>query len=285
MLTAEELRQIRRLHVQAGRRVDALLAGEYRSAFKGAGMEFDEVRPYVPGDDVRRIDWNVTARTGEAWLKLFREEREQTLLLVADVSGSVRFGGGGRDGRTDKRLQIARAAGGLAYAALRSNDRVGMVAFSDSVEQFLPPRRSRGHAWQVIRTAFEHRAQSHRTDLAGALSFASRVLKRRATVVVLSDFLSPVAFDGELGALARRHRVHALVIHDPLEQRLPGVGLLTITDAETGATRVIDAGAARLGQLPAERRDRLRRRGVRTSLLGTHEDPFQVLHHHFRGDR
>lgn len=285
MLTPEELRQIRRLTVQAGRRVDSLFAGEYRSAFKGAGMEFDEVRPYVPGDDVRRIDWNVTARSGEAFLKQFREEREQTLLLVADVSGSVRFGSGGRDGRTDKRLQIARCAGALAYAALRSNDRVGLVAFSESVEQFLPPRKSRGHGWQVIRAAFEHRAQGHRTDLAGALSFATRVLKRRATVVILSDFLAPAPFDDALGALARRHRVHAMVVHDPLETALPAAGLVSFVDAETGATRLLDTRHARLDHPPKARLAGLRRLGVRATLLSTVDDAFLVLHHHFRGDR
>lgn len=284
MLTAEELRQIRRLHVQAGRRVDSLLAGDYRSAFKGSGMEFDEVRPYVPGDDVRRIDWNVTARSGEPFLKTFREERELTLLVMMDVSGSMRFGSGGRDGRTDKRLQTARVAGGLAYAALRSGDRVGMVTFTDHVEHFLPPRKSRSHGWQVIRAAFEHVAASPQTDLAGALAFASKVLKRRAVVVILSDFLAPVPYDRALGALARRHRVHALVLHDPLESALPDVGLLTLRDAESGAIRLV-AGGSRSSQPPAERLDRVRRAGVRASLLGTDEDAFLRLQVHFRTAR
>ncbi len=284
MLTADELRQIRRLHVQAGRRVDSLLAGDYRSAFKGSGMEFDEVRPYVPGDDVRRIDWNVTARSGEPFLKTFREERELTLLVMMDVSGSMRFGSGGRDGRTDKRLQTARVAGGLAYAALRSGDRVGMVTFTDHVEHYLPPRKSRSHGWQVIRAAFEHVPASPQTDLAAALAFASKVLKRRAVVVILSDFLAPAPFDRALGALARRHRVHALVLHDPLEAGLPDVGLLTLRDAESGAIRLV-GGGVRAAEPAAARLERVRRAGVRASLLGTDEDAFLRLQVHFRTAR
>lgn len=282
MLTADELRQIRRLQVQAGRRVDSLVAGEYRSAFKGSGMEFEEVRPYAPGDDVRRIDWNVTARTGEAFLKTFREERELTLLVVLDVSGSVRFGSGGRDGRTDKRLQMARVAGGLAYAALRSGDRVGLLTFTDRVEHFVPPRKSRGHGWQVIRAAFEASGQDRATDLGAALQFAAGVLKRRAVVVLLSDFMSPRPFREPLGALTRRHRVHALLFHDPREMALPGVGLVTLTDAETGATQLVNAGALVARHRLSDRLTDLRRAGVRASAVGTDDDAFNKLLQHFR---
>jgi uncharacterized protein (DUF58 family) len=284
MLTAEELRQIRRLHVQAGRRVDSLLAGDYRSAFKGSGMEFEEVRTYTPGDDVRRIDWNVTARTGDAFIKEFREERELTLLVLLDVSGSTRFGSGGRDGRTDKRLQIARAAGGLAYAALRSGDRVGLCTFTDRVEHYLPPRKSRGHGWAVIRAAFEHVPAGHGTDLGAALSFASKVLKRRAVVVILSDFYAS-GWEPAMGPLVARHRVHALLVHDPREEALPKVGLVTFRDAETGEVRTLDAGsvAARLG---VDRRvGALRRLGVKASALSTADDAFLRLQQHFRSAR
>lgn len=279
MLTPEELRQIRRLHVQAGRRVDSLLQGEYRSAFKGSGMEFDEVRPYVPGDEVRRIDWNVTARTGEPFLKTFREERELTLLLVMDISGSVRFGGGGRDGRTDKRLQLARAAGGLAFSALRSGDRVGLLTFTDKVEHYLPPRKSRGHGWQVIQAAFQSSTLG-RTDLAGALGYARKVLKRRSVVVVLSDFVAP-HFESELSALARRHTTHALLVHDPLENALPRVGFLALADAEGGGVATLAGGGA--GVLgPVDRRvAELRRLGVRASSLSTEDDAFLRLQRHF----
>ncbi|MDP2315398.1 MAG: DUF58 domain-containing protein [Pseudomonadota bacterium] len=285
MLTAEELRQIRRLQVQAGRRVDSLLAGDYRSAFKGSGMEFEEVRQYVPGDDVRRIDWNVTARTGEAWIKEFREERELTLLIMLDVSGSVRFGSGGRDGRTDKRLQMARTAGGLAYAALRTGDRVGLLSFSDRIHHYLPPRRSRGHGWQVISAAFEHVGDDHGTDIAGALAYATKVLRRRAVVAVLSDFHAARPFATQLGALVRRHKTHALLFHDPREATMPPVGLLTLRDAETGAVRVVDAAALHAARSVDARLAELRRQGVRASAVSTSEDAFLRLQQHFRGAR
>lgn len=282
MLTPEELRQIRRLHVQAGRRVDSLLAGDYRSAFKGSGMEFEEVRSYVPGDDVRRLDWNVTARTGEAFVKEFREERELTLLIVIDVSGSTRFGSGGQDGRTDKRLQIARLAGGMAYAALRSNDRVGLLSFTDRVEHFLPPRKSRGHGWQVIHAAFEHAAEGHGTDLAAALRMTSGVLRRRSVVMILSDFVAPTPYEQPLRALAARHRVHAMVVHDPLEARMPDVGLVCLRDNETGEFRTVDAGTVVARARMDERLADLRRFGVRATPVSTQEDAFHLLQRHFR---
>ncbi len=279
MLTPEELRQIRRLHVQAGRRVDSLLQGEYRSAFKGSGMEFDEVRPYVPGDEVRRIDWNVTARTGEPFVKTFKEERELTLLLLMDVSGSVRFGGGGRDGRTDKRLQLARAAGGLAFSALRSGDRVGLLTFTDKVEKYLPPRKSRGHGWQVIQAAFASSTLG-KTNLATALALTRQVLKRRSVVVILSDFQAP-NFEPDLAALARKHTTHALLVHDPLENKLPDLGLFALSDAEGGGVRTIGGGALDLAG-PVDRRLKdLRRLGVRASPLSTAEDAFLRLQRHF----
>lgn len=285
MLTAEELRQIQRLQVQAGRRVDSLVAGEYRSAFKGSGMEFDEVRAYVPGDDVRRIDWNVTARSQTPFIKLFREERELTLLLVLDVSGSVRFGSGGRDGKTDKRLQMARAAGGLAYAAIRSGDRVGLLTFTDKPEHFVPPRKSRGHGWQVIRAAFEATGLEHGTDLAGALAYVAKVQKRRAVVVILSDFLTERSFYDELGAVHQRHRVHALLFHDPREAAMPKIGLVTLRDAETGQVRTVDAGTVLARAKVEERLTDLRRHGVRASAISTQDDAFLKLVQHFRGAR
>lgn len=285
MLTADELRQIGRLHVQVGRNVDALLAGEYRTAFRGSGMEFEEVRAYSEGDDVRRIDWNVTARSGDAFVKVFREERELTMLLIVDRSGSVRFGTGGADGRTDKRLQIARLAGSLAYVALRSNDRVGLVSFSNGVERYLPPRKSRGHAWQIIRETFSQLDGDRGTDLAAALRHANQVLKRRAAVIVLSDFESPAGYLDPLRVLARRHRVHAFVVHDPGESALPNVGLLTLRDAESGRLLTVDAAALGTKTTPESKRAELRRMGVACSVVSTRDDAFARLHQHFRGAR
>ncbi len=282
MLNAEELRQIRRLHLQASRKVDNPFAGSYRSAFRGRGMEFEEVRPYTPGDDIRHIDWNVTARTGEPFVKEFREERELTLLLVMDVSGSTRFGSGGRDGRTDKRLQIARLAGALAFAAVRNGDRVGLVSFTDRVERFLPPRKSRGHAWAVLQAAFEHHDQRRATDLAETLDFVGRVLRRRAVVNVVSDFMAPKPWDRSLAALSRRHQVSCFMVHDPLESALPNVGLLEIEDAETGQRRLVDTSRSRGAASEAERIARLRRAGAWARAVRTDEDPFFQLLLHFK---
>jgi uncharacterized protein (DUF58 family) len=287
LLTPDELREIRRLHLQAGRRVDALFAGDYRSAVRGRGMEFEEVRAYQPGDDVRHLDWNVTARTGEPFIKVFREERQLTALLVVDVSGSTRVGSGGRDGRTDRRLQLARVAGGLAYATFRNRDHVGLVTFSDKVERYLSPRRTRAHVWAVIQAVFEGAATSRGTDLNTALSFVASTQKRRAVIMVVSDFLDPGPWDRTLGALARRHAVHAVCLTDPLDDGLGGLGLVEIMDAETGSTRLIDAAMLTGVQSVEQRLARLRRVGAKAFAISTQDDAFAELHHqlHRQGGR
>lgn len=283
MLTPDELLQIRRLQLLLQRRVDSPFAGEYRSAFRGLGMEFEEVRPYMPGDDVRHIDWNVTARAGEPFVKQFREERELTLLLVLDISGSMRFGGGGRDGRTDKRLQLARVAGALAWAAISNGDRVGMLAFTEQIEHHLPPRRARGHAWQILRTAYAPPPSRRGTDLVTALERVHRTLKRRAVVCVLSDFVSSESPERILGVLARKHQMHGFLVHDPFEASLPrGLGLIELEDAETGGTRLVDAGALQGRELIERRVERIARTGVRCTAVSTADDPFHRLLGHFR---
>ena len=281
LLTPDEIREIRRLHLQVGRRVDALFAGDYRSAVRGRGMEFEEVRAYQPGDDIRHIDWNVTARTGAPFLKIFREERQLTLMLVVDVSGSTRVGSGGRDGRTDRRLQLARVAGGLAYASFRNRDQVGLVTFSDQVETYLSPRRTRSHVWAVIQAVYEGKAHSHGTDLKEALAFAASMQKRRAALVIVSDFLDPGDWDRTLGALARRHAVYAACLSDPMDEGLPGLGLVDIVDAETGQQRTVDARHL-TGIVPVEERlQRLRRAGAKAFAISTEDDLLSVLHQQF----
>jgi len=282
MLTAEELRELRRLHVSAGRRVDSLFAGDYRSAVRGQGMEFEDIREYVPGDDVRHIDWNVTARTGEPFVKVYREERQVTVLLVVDVSGSTRLGSGGRDGRTDRRLQIARVAGGLAYASLRNQDRVGLVTFSDRVETYLAPRRARGHVWAVIQNVYEGQGAHRGTDLAEAVRFVRQVQRRRAVLVFVSDFLDPQRWDRALGSVARRHKVHAVLVHDPIDEGLRGLGLVELVDSESGETRLVDGSALTPVATLDERLQRLRRTGARSVAMSTHDDPYAVLHGHFQ---
>ncbi|MCB9781039.1 MAG: DUF58 domain-containing protein [Alphaproteobacteria bacterium] len=284
-LTPDELQQIRRLHLQAGRAVDSPFAGEYKSAFKGRGMEFEEVRPYVPGDDVRHIDWNVTARTGEPFVKEYREERELVILLVVDVSGSVHFGGGGLDGETDKRRQLARVAGGLAFAGIRNGDRVGLLTFTDRIERSVPPRKSRGHAWMVIRSVFEDVPSGRGTALPLALEHAARVLKRRAVVCVLSDFMHPGSMEPvqrTMRVLSHRHQVHAFVVHDPLERQLPRVGLVELEDAETGTVRLVDAAGTAVGRPVGDRVRALQRAGARVCEIPTDRDAFHQLHQHFR---
>jgi uncharacterized protein (DUF58 family) len=275
-LTADELRELRRLHVQFGRRVDSVFLGDYRSAVRGRGMEFEEVRAYVPGDDIRHLDWNVTARSGEPFIKVFREERQNTLILVVDVSGSTRVGGG----HAERRLQLARIAGGLAYAGIRNRDRVGLLTFSDRVETWLSPRPTRGHAWAVIASVYEAKRQHRGTDLAAALAFLARVQRRRATVVIVSDFLDTGDWGRVLAPLARRHELHAFLVHDPLDEALPDLGLLELVDAETGEPFVVDGAWG--GLSVAAREQALTRAGARTAAIDTREDPWNALHRHFQ---
>lgn len=282
MLTAEELRELRKLQITAGRKVDSLFGGDYRSAVRGRGMEFEEVREYYPGDDVRHIDWNVTARTHQPHIKVFREERQVSVMLCVDVSGSTRVGTGGRDGRTSRRLQMARVAGGLAYASIRNRDTVGLVTFTDRIEKVLVPRKTRGHAWAVIQAAYEGKAEGRGTDLAVALGHVSRVQRRRAVLVVVSDFLDPGPWPRILGAMARRHTVHTVLVHDGLDKKLPNLGLIDIMDPETGRIRTIDARRLAAGPSVEERLSVLRRAGTRALALSTEQDPFQALHGHFQ---
>jgi uncharacterized protein (DUF58 family) len=281
-LTPDEVRELRRLNVRLGRRVDSLFSGDYRSAVRGRGMEFEEVRPYVPGDDVRHLDWNVTARSGQPFIKVFREERQNTLILAVDVSGSSRVGSGGRDGRTDRRLQMARIAGGMAHAGVHNRDRVGLVLFSDRVEGFLPPRPTRNHAWAVIQAVFESEAAHRRTDLTVALGHLSRVQPRRAVIVLIGDFLDDGPWARPLATLCRRHEVHAIVVHDPLDHGVAGLGLVEVVDAETGESYLVDGAHWAASHGVEARVDALRKCGARAVAIGTSDDPYTALHLHFQ---
>ncbi len=281
-LTADELRELRRLHVSLGRRVDSLFAGDYRSAIRGRGMEFEEVRGYVPGDDVRHIDWNVTARNGAPFIKIFREERQNTVILAVDVSGSSRVGSGGRDGRTDRRLQIARIAGALAFAGTRNRDRVGLVTFSDRIEKWLSPRPTRGHVWAIIQQVYAAQAEHFGTNLAEVFAFLARTQKRKVTIVVVSDFLDDGPWGKPLATLARRHEVHGIVVHDALDTGLKGLGLVELVDAETGEAFLADGGSWSSGKGPEARLNDLLRAGVRGTIIDTREDANRRLQQHFQ---
>ncbi|MDX1419583.1 MAG: DUF58 domain-containing protein [Rubricoccaceae bacterium] len=239
MIPRELFQKIRHVEIRTKGLVDNVFGGEYHSAFRGRGIEFSEVRPYQIGDDVRTIDWNVSARMGEAYVKLFEEEREQTLLLVVDVSGSEDFGSA-----RAKREVAAELCAVLGFSAIRNNDKVGLLLFTDRVERFVPPRKGRRHVLRLVRDLFVHRPQSRRTALRVALDHALHVLHRRAIVVLVSDFLD-AGYEKALRILARKHDVVAIRLLDPREERLPAVGLLSLTDAETGRPVLIDTGSRR----------------------------------------
>ncbi len=211
--------------------------GEYHSVFRGRGMEFSEVREYIPGDDIRAIDWNVTARLGYPYVKQFVEERELTVLFVVDVSASEHYGSTG----PSKREIATEVAALLAFSAIRNNDKVGLVAFSDRVEKYVPPRKGTQHVLRVIRELLFLRPQGRGTDIAGALAYVNRVQKRRAVVFLISDFMSQ-SYETRLRVTGRRHDVIAISISDPREHTLPPAGLLALEDAETGEVVTIDAG-------------------------------------------
>jgi len=236
MLSADALRQVRRLHLRARRLVQTLLGGEYHSAFKGAGLSFEEVREYQPGDDVRTIDWNVTARVGHPFIKRFVEERELTLLLVVDVSASTKFG----TGMLSKRTAAAELAALLALCATSNNDRVGLVAFTSEVEEFVPPNKGARHVLRMLRDILSFEPRNTGTDLAAALDYVTKVQRRRAIVFLLSDFLG-TGYEKSFRRAARKHDLVAIRTSDPRESVWPATGLVRVQDAETGEQVLLDS--------------------------------------------
>ncbi len=236
-LTKEILKKVRQVEVRTRRLVDDTLAGSYHSVFKGRGMNFDEVREYVAGDEIRTIDWNVTARTGVPHVKKFTEERELTILLMIDVSESGLFG----SGTQSKRELMAELGSVLAFSAVRNNDKVGLILFSDFVELYIPPKKGRSHILRVIREILFFQPEGQGTDIGAALDFVNRITKRKSVTFLISDFCLPVDFTDNLTTLApklqltgRRHDLIAIKVTDPREHALPEVGWITLEDAETG---------------------------------------------------
>ncbi|MBX3363980.1 MAG: DUF58 domain-containing protein [Phycisphaeraceae bacterium] len=240
ILTEEMMREVRRLQFRTRRRVTDLFAGNYHSAFKGSGIEFAEVREYEPGDDVRSIDWNVTARAGRTFVKRFVEERQLTVMLALDVSGSGMFASVGRE----KAFVAAELAAVLAYVAGRHRDRVGLLTFAGSTREFIPPATGRTHLLRIMRELVLAREPAGTTDIPSALAFLGNVLRRKAVIFVLSDFLAPQegieGWEPAMRLLNRRHEVIAVRLSDRREGDLPAAGLVRFRDAETGATRVVD---------------------------------------------
>ncbi len=239
MLSKDILKTVRRIELSVRGPLDSMMAGAYHSSFKGNGVEFSEVREYVPGDDVRTIDWNVTARMGTPYIKKFVEERELTLMLMVDASSSSEFG----SGKEMKGEVMATIAALLAFAAVRTGDKVGLLVFTDDVELFIPPAKGRKHVLRLIREILYFKPKKHGTNLQKALEYAGGVLNRRSMVVVLSDFLDS-GYETAFKVLAKRHDMLAVAVTDPRESELPPVGLVEFEDPETGETMLVDTGDA-----------------------------------------
>jgi uncharacterized protein (DUF58 family) len=286
----EILHKIRRLELRTRRLVESSFAGQYQSVFKGRGMNFEEVRPYSPGDEIRAIDWNVTARTGEPYIKKFTEEREMTVMIVLDVSASGNFG----SVHESKRELAAEVAAILAFSAIHNNDKVGLLLFSDRVELFIPPKKGRHHILRLIREMLYFDPKGRGTDLARALEYMNKLITRRAVVFVISDFFTG-DFTRPLTVSARRHDMVALPIVDPAEEELPDVGVILLEDPETGEQIEVDTSRRAISRnyadLSALRTKELASmfgsRGIDMVSLRTDKDYLPVLRNFFdrRGRR
>ena len=240
--TAEIIKKVRKIEIKARGLSSNIFAGQYHSAFKGRGMAFSEVREYQYGDDVRDIDWNVTARFNKPYVKVFEEERELTVMLLIDVSGSLDFG----TQRQMKRDMVTEIAATLAFSAIQNNDKIGVIFFSDRVEKYIPPKKGRKHILYIIREMLDFHAESRRTDVAQAVEFLTGVSKRRCTAFIMSDFYSRQSFQQQLTIANRKHDVVAIQVYDKRARELPDVGLMKVVDAETGFEQYIDTGSRRL---------------------------------------
>ncbi len=282
---AEILKKVRRVEIAANRIANDLFAGEYHSVFRGRGMEFDEVREYQPGDEIRSIDWNVTARQGVPFVKRFREERELTVLLLADVSASGIFGSGDQS-KLDLAVEIAAL---LMFSALKNNDKVGLALFCEEVHQYFPPRKGKGNVLRLIRELIAVKPIAAPTRVDRALEFLNRVQKRKAVVFLISDFLSPSA-EKAFAAAHRRHELIAIKVDDPREESMPDVGFLLLKDAETGEVIELDTGNSKvrsLFQKQALNRSRVlsqgfRKMGIDELSLNTAKPYTTSLHQFFR---
>lgn len=239
METSELLRRVRRLEIKTRALTENVFAGEYHSAFKGRGMSFAEVREYQPGDDVRDIDWNVTARMNRPYIKVFEEERELTMMLLIDLSASQKFG---TRERTQREL-AAEIAATMAFSAMQNNDKIGVIFFTDRIEKFIPPQKGRKHILYIIRELLDFTPEGRRTDVAIAVEYLMKVMTKRTITFVLSDFLDVRDFTRPLLVAARKHDVVSIRLYDPLMANLPNVGLIKAADAETGHELYLDTSS------------------------------------------
>ncbi|MCX8043253.1 MAG: DUF58 domain-containing protein [Desulfobacterota bacterium] len=265
MIPKDVLKKIKTIHIRTNHLVNDIFAGEYESAFRGRGMEFEEVREYTPGDDIRDIDWNVTARFGHPFIKVYHEERELTIMLLVDVSSSCFFGTCSRF----KQELAAELAAVLAFAATKNNDKVGLIIFSDHVEKYIPPKKGKTHVWRVIKNVLDHQPLSTQTDIGGALGYLNKVARRRCVAFLISDFIAH-NYDRALRITARMHDLIAVWVMDPRELELPSAGIVEVRDAERGHAMVIDTANATVRaayaqiarQTHQERFDRFKAAGI-----------------------
>lgn len=285
METTELLKKVRKIEIKTKGLSAQLFSGEYKSAFKGRGMSFSEVREYQPGDDVRTIDWNVTARLGHPYIKVFEEEREQTVMLLVDVSGSESFG-------TQKQLKqelITEIAATVAFSAIQNNDKVGVLFFSDRIEKFIPPQKGKSHILRIIRELLNFEPEGTKTDVALAVKYFTSVIKKRCTAFMLSDFASN-DFTRELKIAAKKHDIIALNIFDEREKELPNIGFVKVKDSETGEVKWLDTGdkhvrmafAIEAKNAEEQLKNTFSKSGVDYTTIATHQNYVQPLMNLFK---
>lgn len=238
MLTKDILKQVRQIEIKTRGLVNEVFSGEYHSVFKGRGMEFSEVREYQFGDDIRNIDWNVTARYGHPYVKIFEEERELTVMLLVDMSGSLHFGS---FEKTKQRI-AAELSAILAFSALKNNDKVGLILFTDQIEKFVSPRKGRSHVLRIIREVLSFKPEGNKTDLKGALEYFNHTIKKKSITFLISDFIDE-GYDKIIKIIGKKHDFVSIILQDPREREIPQSGLIKIQDAETGAIRYLDSSS------------------------------------------
>lgn len=241
MLTKELLKQVRQIEIRTKGLVNQVFSGEYHSVFKGRGMEFSEVREYQFGDDIRNIDWNVTARFGHPYIKIFEEERELTVILMVDLSGSLMFGSANKT----KQRVAAELSAILAFSALKNNDKVGLILFTDKIEKFVPPRKGRKHVLRIIREVLSFEPEGKSTNLRGALEYMNNAIKKKSIAFLISDFIDD-GYEKILRIVGRKHDLIGIVLDDKREKEIPNIGLIKLTDSETGTERWIDTSSRRV---------------------------------------
>lgn len=285
MISKEIFAKVRKLEIRTKGLVNNIFGGEYTSAFKGRGMTFSEVRPYQYGDDIRQIDWNVTARTGDPYIKIYEEEREQTLFLLVDISSSGQFGS-----NLQRKIDLAtELAAVLSFSAIKNNDKVGLLLFTDRIEKVVMPRKGRSHVLRLIRELYATKPTSSRTDINVALEYAGSVLNRRSVVILVSDFQAP-DFDRKLRIINKKHDLVNIYIRDPFEDELPELGLVPFFDTETGNFELVDTSSKKVRMAFKQRRtqraltlnNRFKSLGIDTVHVETNKSYIEPLMNFFQ---